>query len=119
MKPLSKNDLKTFMHRFDSAKGGELVSFEILNPSSFAIALTVQDTNRAFDWVNLVMEFSGVTEAKLLDDKALKAVDMGEGMNIAFSDEGIQVGFGSDEYLSSPLHLRAETVKYEERDFRL
>jgi hypothetical protein len=119
MKPLSKNDLKTFMHRFDSAKGGELVSFEILNPSCFAIALTVQDTNRAFDWVNLVMEFSGVSEAKLLDDKALKAVDMQEGMNISFTEEGVLIGFGSDEYLSSPLHLRAETVKYEESDFKL
>ena len=119
MKPLSKNDLKTFMHRFNNGTGGELVSFETLSPSSFAIALTVQDTNRAFDWVNLVMEFSGVTDAKLLDDKALKAVDMAEGINIAFTDEGVEVGFGSDEYLSSPLHLRAETVKYEERDFKL
>ncbi len=119
MKPLCKNDLKDFMHRFDSAKGGELVSLEILNPACFAIALTVQDTNRAFDWVNLVIEFSGVTEAKLLDDKALKAVDMEEGMNIAFTDEGVLVGFGSDEYLSSPLHLTAATLKYEERDFQL
>lgn len=119
MKPLSKNDLKAFMQRFDDAKGGEIVSLEIVNPVTFKITLTVQDTNRAFDWVDLCFELSGVSDAKLLSDSALKAVDMQEGMNISFTEEGIKVGFGSQEYLSSPLHLCATSVKYEERNFSL
>jgi len=119
MKPLSKNDLKAFLERFDNLSGGELVSLEILSPVAFKITLTVQDKNRAFDWVNLSFELSGVDDAKLIEDSALKAVDMQEGGNITFTDKGIELGFGSSEYLSSPLHLRAQTLKYVETDFSL
>jgi len=119
MKPLSKNDLNAFLERFDGARGGELVSVEMITPTSFKVALTVQDKNRAYDWVNLNFEFSGVLDAKLLDDKALKAVDMQEGINIDFTNEGIEVGFGSDEYLSSPLQICSTGLKYEETDFLL
>lgn len=79
----------------------------------------MQDKNRAFDWVNLNLEFNDVTDAKLLEDNALKAVDMQEGGNIAFSSEGIEVGFGAQEYLASPLRLRAENIKYEETAFSI
>ncbi len=119
MKPLHKNDLKAFLERFDNAQGGELVSLEMISPTSFKIALTVQDKARAFDWVNLNIEFTGVSDAKLLDDKALKAVDMEEGINIDFTPEGVEVGFGSTEYLASPLHLRSDDIKYEETEFSL
>ena len=119
MKPLLKNDLKAFLERFDGVKGGELISLEIITPTSFKITLTAQDKNRAFDWVNLNLELSGVTDAKLLDDNALKAVDMEEGMNVNYSDEGIEVGFGAEEYLASPLRLCAGVLKYEESPFSL
>jgi len=119
MKQLSKQDLKAFLERFSNFSGGELVKLDILSPTTFKISLTVQDKNRAFDWVDLNFELSGVNDAKLLDESALKAVDMDEGGNIKFTDKGIEVGFGSDEYLSSPLHIRAEVLKYEETSFSL
>jgi len=119
MKPLPKNDLLAFLERFNDIRGGELVSLEMLSPSTFKITLTAQDKNRAFDWVNLTFELYGVNDAKLLDDNALKAVDMQEGGNIVFTNEGIEIGFGSQDYLGSPLHLRAQTLKYEESSFTL
>ena len=119
IKPLSKNDLKAFQERFDDARGGEVVSLQMLTPISFKIALTVQDKNRAFDWDNLNLEMQCLTDAKLLDDNALRAVDMQEGMNINFTQAGIEIGFGSDEYLSSPLRLCATNLKYEETDFSI
>ena len=119
MKPLLKNDLPAFLKRFDDVKRGELVSLEMITPTSFKIALTAQDGNRGFDWVNLNFELHGITDAKLLDDKALKAVDMEEGMSIEYKEDGIYVGFGSDEYLSSPLHLCATIFKYEETSFNI
>jgi len=91
----------------------------MITPTSFKIVLTAQDKNRAFDWVNLNLELHGVTDAKLLDDNALKAIDMQKGVNISFTDGGVEVGFGAHEYLASPLRLRAETVKYEETDFSI
>jgi len=119
MKPLSKNDLSAFLERFDDLRGGEVVSLEIVSPTVFNIALTVQDKNRAFDWVNLNFELSGVNDAKLLEDRALQALDMQEGGNISFTAEGIELGFGADDYLASPLRLRAELLKYEESPFTL
>ena len=119
MKNLSKTDLNAFMERFDYARGGELVSFDIVSPTSFKIVLTVQDKNRAFDWVNLNFECSETTDAKLVSDTALKAINMDEGINISFKEEGVEIGFGSDEYLSSPLSLCTKTLKYEESPFSL
>ena len=107
------------MERFSNLSEGELVSIEFLSPDSFKIALTAQDKNRAFDWVNLNFEFTGIIDAKLLDDAALKAVDMHKGGSLTFTDEGVQVGFGGDEYLASPLRVYTEVLKYEESDFSL
>lgn len=107
------------MERFDNIQGGELVSLETISPTTFKLVLTVQDKNRSFDWVNLIFEFSGVTEARLLEDKSLQAVDMQEGGNIKFTNDGIEVGFGAAEYLSSPLRLKIQTLKYEETNFSL
>lgn len=119
MKHLSKNELQAFLERFDDLRGGEIVSLQMITPTSIKIALTVQDKNRAFDWVNLNLEFSDVTDAKLLENNALKAVDMQEGGNIAFTPEGIEAGFGAEEYLASPLRLCAGILKYEESPFSL
>jgi len=119
MKTLNKKDLTAFLERFSNFSGGELVKLEVLSPTTFKIALTVQDKNRDFDWVDLNFELSGVSDAKLLDESALKAVDMQEGGNIAFTNEGIEIGFGAEEYLSSPLHLRAQVLKFEETSFSL
>jgi len=119
MKPISKNDLPAFLERFDDLRGGELVSLEILSPVAFKVTLTVQDKNRAFDWVNLNFDLNGVNDAKLLDNSALKAVDMQEGGSISFTSEGIELGFGSEEYLASPLRFRTEVLKYEESPFSL
>jgi len=119
MKSLEKTDLPAFMERFCNLSEGELLCIELLTPDSFKVALTVQDKNRAFDWVNLNFEFSGVIDAKLLDDASLKAVEMSKGGNITFTQEGIEVGFGSDEYLSSPLHICTKVLKYEETSFSI
>jgi len=119
MKQLTKQELNSFLERFSNLTGGELLSIVFLTPESFKIALTVQDKNRDFDWVNLNFEFAGVKDAKLLDDAGLKAVDMEQGGNISFSEEGVKVGFGSDAYLSSPLYVTTEVLKYEESAFSI
>jgi len=119
MKSLSKNDIKAFLERFDNATGGEIVSFNMISPVCFKVSLTAQDKNRAFDWVNLNFEASGVKDAKLLSDSALKAVDMEQGINISFQDDGIEIGFGADEYEASPLRLKADTLKFEESSFSI
>ena len=119
MKNITKSDLTAFMERFDYAKGGELVYLEVLSPTSFKIALTVQDKNRAFDWVNLNFECSEVVDAKLVSETALKAVDMQDGINIYFEEDEAKIGFGSDEYLSSPLNFHCKSLKYEESPFEL
>ena len=119
MKSLDKNNLNSFLERFDYARRGELVSFDILSPTSFKIAITVQDKNRAFDWVDLNFECSGVSDAKLVSESALKAIDMEKGINISIGEEGVKLGFGSDEYLASPLSLCMQTLKYEETSFSL
>jgi hypothetical protein len=64
-------------------------------------------------------ECSGVSDAKLVSESALKAIDMEEGINITIENDGIKLGFGSDEYLASPLSICMQTLKYEETSFSL
>ena len=107
------------MERFDNLIGGELLSVDILSPASIQVVLTVQDKNRDFDWVNLTILAESIVDAKLVEDSALKAIDMQNGVNIVFESNSFKIGFGSSEYLSSALHIDAQSIRYEESTFAI
>lgn len=121
MRPLNKNEIKSFLSRFESFTGSEIKSITSVSPSVIEMRLSVQDSALGFDWIDLSFEFSNVSEANLIDDTKLAYLDMSEGMSIVFEDNKFAFCYG--EYSSlrtakdSSLFVICDSIKYEELPF--
>lgn len=110
MKPLK--EFESFLERFDSFKDGELRSIDIVSPTNINITLAGQDSGRAFDWVSVVLELSGISDASLVENSKLNLVDMSEGVSIINSANDIILKINS-----STIYLTCKSIKYEEGEF--
>ena len=80
--------------RFESFKDAEFRSLEVISPLEMKATFAVQDSARDFDWITLTFEFSGVSDARLLESKKLPYVDMSDGISIIKEDDFIAFGIG-------------------------
>ena len=121
MKPLTSVSAVELLERIDHAIDCEIRSVTILSPTSIAIRFSVQDRGREFDWIDLVFEVNGITDAHLIDEEKLPYVNMSEGISIII--EGAKAGIGIGKYTlfanlcDSPLCLLGSSIKYEEAAF--
>jgi hypothetical protein len=118
MKPLLANNLNSFMERFDNFRNGEFRSIEVVSPTTITITLAGQDSARSFDWISMKFEFSGVSDAQLLENSKLSFVDMCDGISIINTDDLFAFGLGKcyniSNIKSSACHIVSSSLKYEE-----
>ena len=116
MKPLTKVD--EFLKRFDNFKDAELRSIEVITPTIMLVTLAGQDSARDFDWVSMKLEFSDVSDAKLLNKSKLSFVDMSDGISLIKDNNHLAFGIGECYNLStiknSICYMVSSSVKYEE-----
>jgi len=118
MKPIT--DIDTFLKRFNNFIDAEFRSIEIISATTMKITFATQDEARAFDWLSIDLEFSGITDAKLLDDSKLSFVDMQDGITLL--NENGNTAFGIGKYTISSItdsicYIKASTLKYKEGQF--
>lgn len=112
MKPLTKSALKDFLERFEFFKDGEFRSIEINSPTCITLTFATQDISRGYDWVTILLEFDGVSEATLLDNSKLSYVDMSDGINITNNGTVFALKLNN-----STFHITSSSLKYEEGQF--
>lgn len=116
MQPLKNID--TFLKRFNNFKDGEFRSIEVISPTSINITLAGQDESRAFDWISLKLEFTAVSDAKLLDASKLSLIDMNDGISIIKNNNTIAFALSECYNISSiktsSIYIESLNVKYEE-----
>ncbi len=121
MKPLNKQSATKLLERIDNATRGELRSISVLGPTTMQLRVSIQDKNRGFDWIDIIFEINGVTNAQLLDDSKLAYVDMADGLSIIVDTDGSGIGVGSysslDALQDSTLFITGSDIKYAEADF--
>ena len=121
MKPLLKNDINTFLKRFGNFVDAELHSIEIVSPTALRVTLNMQDSARAFDWVTLVLEFSGVSDAKVPESPKLPNIDMSDGITLLFAENSFTFALGAYNAplaaVNSICHVKATSLKYKETSF--
>lgn len=118
MKPIT--NIETFLKRFNNFKDAEFRSIEILSATTIKIIFATQDEARAFDWLTIEFEFSGVLDAKIVEDSKLAYVDMENGISLIKEDS--KIGFSIGEYNMSNIqdsvsYVIASNVKYNEGQF--
>ncbi len=121
MRPLLGPEVEAFEARFDYAINGTLRSLSVSNPQTIVLRLSVQDEARGFDWIDLEIEVSGVTDARLVEDDKLGFLDMSDGITVMFESGEAIVAVGEFDYLESaldaPLFIRGSALKYQEKPF--
>jgi hypothetical protein len=121
MKPLHVSELKTFQARFERFSRSEIKNITIKSPSVIEIQFSVQDTGRAFDWIDVVFELSNVNDAKFIENSKLAYLDMSEGISIISEDNYFVLCHGEYSSLQtakdSPLYIICESIKFKELPF--
>ena len=121
MKPLLAKNLAGFLERFDNFKNGELRSIEVISPTTMLVTLAGQDTAREFNWISVGLEFTGVSDARLLENSKLSLVDMDDGVSIIHENNKFAFGLGESYNISSiqnsTCQLVSSGLKYQEGEF--
>lgn len=119
MKPLNNIDL--FLKRFNNFKDGEFRSIKIISPTTIEIKLAGQDEAREFDWLGIKLEFTGINDAQLLENKKLMHLDMSNGISILNHNNSLAFGVGECYNVSNiktaSIYLICTQIKYEEENF--
>jgi len=120
MKPLLADKFSEFLERFQNFEDAEFRTLEVIDATTMHATFALQDGARAFDWITLTLEFSGVSDAKLLSDTQLPLVDMSSGITLVKNNETL--GFCIGNYTPSSLvdsisYIKFSTLKYQEGIF--
>ena len=121
MKPLLAKDLPNFVKRFGNFVDAEIRSVEIISPTIMQLLIACQDTARGFDWLTLNLEFSVISDARLLEESKLSLVDMSDGISLINEDSTFAFGIGDYHNLSgiknATSYIISSSMKYEEGPF--
>ena len=121
MRPLSKNEIESFLSRFERFVDSEVKSITVQSPTVIEVRLSVQDSALGFDWIDLSFELLNVSEANLIDNSKLAYLDMTEGMSIVFEDNKFVFCYGDYSSIrsakDSALFVICDSIKYEELPF--
>nr|WP_321267247.1 hypothetical protein [uncultured Sulfurimonas sp.] len=121
MKPLLAKDLPNFVNRFGNFIDAEIRSIEIISPTTMLASIACQDSARSFDWLTLKLEFSGVSDARLLESSKFSFIDMNDGISILNQENNFLFAIGKYDTISgiknASTYIISSFIKYEEKSF--
>lgn len=121
MKPLHTKDIPEFLKRFSNFEDAEFREIKILSAQQILFTFALQDSARAFDWITITLEFSSVSDARLLEANQLSLLDMSEGASLIKEDNLFAFGVGECYNIStiknSTCYIISTDLKYEEGQY--
>lgn len=121
MKPILAKDLVNFLSRFGNFVDAEIRSVEVISPSVMQVVIACQDNARGFDWLTLKLEFSDISDARLLEESKLSLLDMSDGASLINENNSFAFGIGNYHNLSgiknATSYIISSSIKYEEGQF--
>jgi hypothetical protein len=119
VKPLDALRLAQLLTRIENGRYGEIRHLTTLSPTSIEIQLSVQDTARGYDWIDIAFVINGVSDARLVSDNVLGLLDMREG--ICAEIESGRCGVAMGDYVGrlneSSLYIIGTSMGYKELPF--
>lgn len=121
MKPLLAKDIPNFVSRFGNFVDAEIRSQKIISPTVMQVVVACQDSARGFDWLTLNLEFSGITDARLVEDSKLSLINTSDGLSFICEENSFAFGIGEYHNLSgiknAISYIISSNIKYEEESF--
>jgi hypothetical protein len=108
------------LERFEHFKDAEFRSAEIISATHIKLTFGVQDKARAYDWITMVFDFHGVSDAKLIEDTKIDFIDMSDGISI-LKDRLFSFAIGEYNNITnindSIFYIKADDIKYTQGQF--
>ncbi len=121
MKPLHVSGIKTFLSRFENFVDSQIRECSIVSPTIIKVRFSVQDSALEFNWIDMVLELSDVSDAKMLENSKLSYLDMSAGLSFISENNKFALCYGSYNSLQtakdSSFYIICESIKYEELPF--
>ena len=121
MKPLLPKELPSFIKRFGNFIDAEIRTIEVISPTTMKVVIACQDSARGFDWLTINLEFTDISDARLLDNSKLPLIDMSDGISLIYEDNSFAFGIGDYYNLSgiknATSYIISSSIKYEEGSF--
>ena len=121
MRPLLAKELTSFMRRFENFKDAQFRSLDVISANEISLVYAAQDNARAFDWITVRLNFTGVVDAKLLKANKMSMIDMSDGIclsafenNFAFASSTC---YNISDVKNSACYIIAQSLKYKEDSF--
>ncbi|WP_434657771.1 hypothetical protein [Sulfurimonas sp. NW9] len=109
------------LERFDSFKNADLRSLEVISPTHLKLVLAVQDAARDYDWITVTLDFTEVTDARLLEQSKLQFINMSDGASLLHVNKEFAFGIGEcyniQAIKNSTLYIISKDLKYKEGQF--
>ena len=109
------------LKRFENFKDAEFRSLEISSSTDISLTYALQDAARAFDWITITLHFSGISDARLLDESKMSLIDMSNGISIINHENKLAFGIGEcynvSSIKSSTCYIISDNLKYQEGTF--
>jgi len=86
MKPLYNSLLDELYKRCNEFIDAELLSVEVLTPTTIKLLLNTQDKARGYDWIALELLFEDVEDARIVENSKLKHIDSSEGLGFFYKE---------------------------------
>lgn len=119
VKPLNDKNVIELLKRFDNARDSVIHSITPHSPTSISIELSVQDTNRGYDWINVAFKIDGVSDAKLVNDLVFSSIDMSYGVSISIEPNYASFAIGDyRDARDSALYIIGANIGYSELEYR-
>jgi len=112
LKPLLTKDLDTFLNRFGNFVDGEIRSLEMTSPSNMTLTIAAQDSARGFDWLTIIFNFDGVSDASLVNNNKLGFIDLSDGISLTHDSSNFKFKINN-----ATLYINSLTIKYQEGSF--
>jgi hypothetical protein len=109
MKPLLKDELKSFVLRFNKFIDAEVRSIDITSATNIDVVIACQDSLRGFDWLSISLEFCNVIDASVVENSKLSFIDLSEGIDIRYENSSFIF-----EIKNATIFINSSSIKYEE-----
>jgi len=121
MRPILSKNLKIFCSRFNNFIDAEIRSIEIVSKDVIRVVITTQDSSRDYNWITIILEFNGVSDAKLIKNDKLSFVDMSDGLTFLSQDTLFALGVGNYDNIfgikNALCYIISSSIKYKEGQF--
>ncbi len=122
MRELTSSAARKLLERVDNGIGLMVREVEVVDATTLCVRVSVQDSLRGYDWIDILFHITGVSDARVVDSSRYGLLDTSDGITICFEDKFCAIALGRYNNItvlkSAQLYVVGNSIRYEELEFK-